>query len=241
MGRKTGKLYPCVVCGNLRWRTPSDVRRNIRQTCSKACNSKMMSGPGNPFWGKTHSPEMVEKIRAIRRSRPNKTKSGPPKGYKHTAEARAKISEGHRRSWIINRDKRLAAVQAGGAKQRLNRSEEPRYRSNFTPYQRKEWKAGKCAYCDTTDGLVLDHIIPVMAGGTNDRTNAQTLCQPCNLWKMAHVDRALTIALLGSKSGQDGQTAVASVGTVLSVGHTLDDCASTAERLDVAPLLEPTP
>jgi 5-methylcytosine-specific restriction endonuclease McrA len=61
--------------------------------------------------------------------------------------------------------------------------------------QRREWKDDRCAWCNTVDELVLDHIIPVAAGGSNDRTNSQTLCQTCNLWKMWFVDRPLTIAM----------------------------------------------
>lgn len=47
---------------------------------------------------------------------------------------------------------------------------------------------GRCAYCKKRLGKVtsdrhVDHIIPLVEGGTNDRRNLQILCQSCNLEK----------------------------------------------------------
>lgn len=68
-----------------------------------------------------------------------------------------------------------------------------RYRgtANFNALQRKTWINDKCAWCETTENLTLDHIIPVCAGGKATKKNAQTLCGPCNNWKAKHVDRPL--------------------------------------------------
>ena len=114
------------------------------------------------------------------------------KGYKHTPEARAKITAALKARWVTNRDKMIAALQRSPKPRELLR-----YRRNFTSLQRKTWKGTTCAWCGMTERLILDHIIPVMCGGTQERRNAQTLCQPCNLWKMAHVDRQLFLAGLG--------------------------------------------
>ena len=37
-----------------------------------------------------------------------------------------------------------------------------------------------CRNCGATDGLVIDHIIPISKGGTNDLDNLQVLCGSCN-------------------------------------------------------------
>jgi 5-methylcytosine-specific restriction endonuclease McrA len=37
-----------------------------------------------------------------------------------------------------------------------------------------------CATCGATGGLVLDHVIPIRWGGTNDVVNLQLLCGSCN-------------------------------------------------------------
>lgn len=194
---KVGSFFPCIVCGTPRWRRPSDVKFNKRLTCSKECLSKSFSGERNPFWGKKHSQETIDLIAATKRSRPTKKRTGPPKGYRHTQEAREKMSAALKLRWLTNRDKQLEAMRNSTRPAR----DEPRYRSNFTRLQRREWKEEKCAYCSTTESLVLDHVIPVMAGGKRERQNCQTLCQTCNIWKAHHVDKPIFLALLGSKSG----------------------------------------
>ena len=188
-----------MICGNPFYRRASYIRRGIRKTCGKPeCKSASMSGENNPFWGKVHDEETRIRIREGRRARPPRKKTGPPKGYKHTPEARAQISKALKERWRTNRDKMLACT-----KQEPMAAGELRYRRNFTGLQRKEWIASSCAWCDATEGLELDHIIPICAGGTNERRNAQTLCPPCNKWKMVHVDRPLFLAGLGSQGGQN--------------------------------------
>lgn len=47
---------------------------------------------------------------------------------------------------------------------------------------------GKCGYCRKSLSKRkkhVDHIIPLSCGGSNDRTNIQYLCAPCNLTKGA--------------------------------------------------------
>jgi 5-methylcytosine-specific restriction endonuclease McrA len=47
---------------------------------------------------------------------------------------------------------------------------------------------GKCAYCRVSLSKRkkhVDHILPLSCGGSNDRTNIQYLCAPCNLTKGA--------------------------------------------------------
>ncbi|OKO69265.1 hypothetical protein AC628_33740 [Bradyrhizobium sp. NAS96.2] len=45
----------------------------------------------------------------------------------------------------------------------------------------------RCAYCRTklTLDYHVDHILALSRGGSNDRTNLQILCEPCNLAKHA--------------------------------------------------------
>ena len=200
---RSGQDFPCMICGKLFYRRRSYIARGIHRTCGASeCKSASMRGENNPFWGKNHDEATREKIKATRRANPNKKKTGPPKGFRHSPEARAKISESMRRRWTENRDVMLAQLPRGEDHHYHTPPDQRRCRKNFSVLQRREWKEDKCKWCGTANNLVLDHIIPVYDGGGFERTNAQTLCQPCNLWKLHNVDQPRFLAGLGSKGGQ---------------------------------------
>jgi len=46
---------------------------------------------------------------------------------------------------------------------------------------------GKCRKCNSTDDLTVDHIMPVVRGGTNELANLQLLCRSCNSSKGARI------------------------------------------------------
>lgn len=53
----------------------------------------------------------------------------------------------------------------------------------------REMQRNRCAICRVDLSRVkehIDHIMPLALGGSNDRTNIQVLCEPCNLQKWAH-------------------------------------------------------
>lgn len=64
----------------------------------------------------------------------------------------------------------------------------PTGRARLAPALRREvLAAGVCAYCGTTESITVDHIRPICAGGTDDRSNLQPLCRPCNTQKGARL------------------------------------------------------
>jgi hypothetical protein len=46
---------------------------------------------------------------------------------------------------------------------------------------------GQCVKCSSREKLEFDHIIPVIAGGSNTERNIQLLCEPCNRSKGATI------------------------------------------------------
>ena len=198
--RRLGEELQCTVCGKSFYRKRSQIARGVHKTCGDPeCISQSLKGGNNPFWGKGHTTEVrayISKIRSARES--GKRVYGPLKGtFTQTPEARAKMSKALRQRWAENRDIMLARFQRPPKPR-----EEQRHRKAFTPWQRKNWKDEKCCWCGATKQLVLDHIISVRDGGVNVRENAQTLCQPCNIWKMVYVDRSLHLARLALQAAQ---------------------------------------
>lgn len=72
-------------------------------------------------------------------------------------------------------------------------------RNMFTNWQKREWKADQCAKCNSTERLELDHIVPRFAGGTTERTNAQTLCRTCNRKKFWTEDYGTYLSMLEAR------------------------------------------
>ena len=192
--RKNGAVFACMICGEQFYRKRSFIERGITKTCGKSeCKSRYGMGSNNPAWGRIPSPENRQAVRESNLARPKK-RTGPPKGFKHTPEARVLISAALRERWRLHRDKMIAALT------KPKSPETRRSRREFTPWQKTEWKGACCAWCECTDRLELDHIIPIVAGGLNIRGNSQTLCRMCNLWKMVYVDRPYHLATLSSKA-----------------------------------------
>lgn len=52
---------------------------------------------------------------------------------------------------------------------------------------------GRCLYCGSTTDLAIDHIKPVVSGGTHDDWNLQTLCKSCNSRKGRRDATGLTL------------------------------------------------
>ena len=199
--QRSGQYFTCPVCGREFYRTPSQIARGASKTCSKACLGELFSGDGNPFWGKEHSPETKTRVSNSRKGKAKGNQNA--KGHKHSEEARKKIADASRQLWKEHRDKMLAALPRGEAHHFHKQPELRRYRKNFSPRHRREWAETKCVYCGAENQLELDHIIPVFDGGTNDRSNAQTLCRSCNMWKLYAVDLPRYYARLGRQGGRN--------------------------------------
>lgn len=197
---RKGQTFACKTCGKEFYRTPGQIKLGSTKTCSKACLSQYKMGKGNPFWGKSHTEKTKRKISTSRTGAALGNQHA--KGYKHTEESKKRISEASKKLWKDRRDIMMASRSRGWSHANYKPPEERRYRKQFTPYQRKNWKDKRCAYCGTADNLELDHIIPIFDKGSHTQGNAQTLCRGCNLWKTKHVDLPRYHAKLAVQGGR---------------------------------------
>jgi len=199
---KNGSFINCPFCSVEIYVTPYRAKNGGRKHCGKPeCKSAYYSGKNNPFWGKSHTSETKTKISTKKTGKPSGAKG--TKKRKLTLEEREKRSEAMKLEWARNRDARLSALVRGDDHHWKKAHEEIRHRLRFTAFQRREWSSGSCVWCGSENDLVLDHIMPIAAGGKNIRENAQTLCQPCNLWKMWNVDRPLAIYAKATSGATD--------------------------------------
>ena len=47
----------------------------------------------------------------------------------------------------------------------------------------------KCRWCNTTENLTIDHIIPKSMGGSDEKSNKQVLCRGCHNEKERRVQK----------------------------------------------------
>jgi 5-methylcytosine-specific restriction endonuclease McrA len=117
----------------------------------------------NKQWQKTRRMYVREKYRAYRRANKERYKELKRKWYK--AHPEYEVMRSHER--------RARVKSAPGT------------------YTQAEWRAlcsyygDRCLRCGTTESLTVDHIVPLVHGGSNDISNLQPLCISCNSWKCA--------------------------------------------------------
>lgn len=105
------------------------------------------------------------------------------------------------KKWALDNPERVKQNSQVGKHRRraLERSAEGSFTAEDVADIFKAQK-GRCAYCHikVRDDYHVDHITALSRGGTNDRSNLQILCRPCNLSKAARdpIDFARSIGKL---------------------------------------------
>lgn len=56
-------------------------------------------------------------------------------------------------------------------------------------YLKHKVEKKRCKYCKATENLTIDHKVPIIRGGTNEKKNLQVLCFRCNGTKSALSDK----------------------------------------------------
>jgi len=75
--------------------------------------------------------------------------------------------------WASGSPVYVIGYPVGGGSRRIPVPQDVRW----TVFQRDGYQ---CGHCGSTVDLTIDHIQPVIWGGSNDPSNLQTLCRSCN-------------------------------------------------------------
>ncbi len=77
----------------------------------------------------------------------------------------------------IKRGRRCWPCQAARDRRHNGAPQRAAYRD---PAYRSVLLEGRCEQCGATRDLTRDHIVPLIRGGTNERSNLRILCRSCN-------------------------------------------------------------
>lgn len=180
---RRGRLVKCHSCGTETYKKQSRIRRDLLHFCSDRCRLKAISENqiDRKFDQASEKKRTGIKFRCCICGREKYQRvSYHQRGVNKTCGNPKCVSAYARSLWNL----------PPFNEQTRKRPKSPSRRAtNFTAKQRKEWLGETCEFCGAKDNLCLDHIIPVSAGGQSVRENAQTLCQPCNNWKVKVFDR----------------------------------------------------
>jgi 5-methylcytosine-specific restriction endonuclease McrA len=158
--KKRGQCLSCRVAYNKGWRERN--RDRDRQ-------HKRSWAEKNIEYVRNHQ---RESMRARRASNPNYSREQ----YEKHKDVKLKRKSQYYKE---NPDKVLVYVQARRA----------RKANAEGSYTAKEWRElcaahdHRCANCGASGKLTVDHVIPLVKGGSNLISNIQPLCLPCNLSK----------------------------------------------------------
>lgn len=171
----------CVECSFLRnhqrWQEDSNYRDHARLAART--------------YGRAHSAEVVARVAAWRAANPGKRKvqdaayrkRNRDKCRESNAKWRAKRPD-YFKEWEA---RNVEICRAYRRNTKARRKAAPGRHTAADVAAIRSAQKGRCAYCrirlDRSEHV--DHVLPVALGGTNDRSNLQLLCPPCNLAKGA--------------------------------------------------------
>jgi 5-methylcytosine-specific restriction endonuclease McrA len=176
-----------VFCRYRRYRLrhPEKVKAKnaIGSAKQRALRKQKAAEEGRIIWQHVSLEERLNNRRAAARKRYH-AKSLEKKRLER-AKYKWKGAKAYQLKWARANPERVIA------KVHKRRSAKLKSRGSFTNYD-LAWimraQNGKCAYCRfslSKRKKHVDHILPLSCGGSNDRTNIQYLCAPCNLTKGA--------------------------------------------------------
>lgn len=179
----------CKICQTIFFVLPCRLRQGSVKYCGMTCRVSDMTGENNPFFGKSHSKEVIEKLRAI------------STGRTLSIESRKKVSENNAKYWKGRKITTAMRQAISKAQRGRDGSLSPMWRGGITPLNRRirhlipyiEWRIKvfkrddyTCQNCKVRGGkLHVDHIKPfALILYQNNISNIQQAIDCNALWNI---------------------------------------------------------
>lgn len=174
-----GKCFPCRRAIALKWRN-SNIEMAREITAKWTAENRVAANAAVTAWANANK-DRVKANNAARYIRNRDSIAATHAAYRK--ENRDKISARNSDYHKANPDKARANWVNRRARKRSSEGSHTAHDiAHLFTLQR-----GKCACCNVSIKAKyhVDHVIPLVAGGRNDRLNLQLLCPTCNLSKSA--------------------------------------------------------
>lgn len=189
----------CVVCHRARDRAASaryaDKNRDRKNAYMREYRKRPSTRERNRLWW------WAQHTRNIERKRSERSKELAHINYLNNKQSKAV----RLRLWRSQNPDKVAAINRRRRARRMNAS---------GTHTASEWKelcathGYRCLACGKQEPdikLTADHILPLAMGGTNDISNIQPLCGPCNSSKLTkHIDYRLRCTPATPAAASDG-------------------------------------
>jgi len=177
----------CSRCGEVKARSEFHKRKTSRDGLRCDCKECVKE-----YKAKYYVENREEKKAATAKYRADNPENVLASRAKYRAKNRGKIKERCSKWRAENPDYDAKYRKANPDKARVKES---RRRASLANAQgthtadqlkaRFDYQGNKCVYCDSTENLHADHMIPLSRGGTNFASNMAPACASCNLSKGA--------------------------------------------------------
>lgn len=178
-----GNGKPCRRCGTSEWYNSGACkecgRRNSRKW--KENNQDKIREYSYQYYHENKE-ALNKKVRVWRRDNPEKVRRQKRRWRRANPKKAARSVE----NWVKSNPGKSAAIK------RRYRAKRAEADGDFSPAEFKalcEQYNNRCLSCGKKRKLTADHVLPLSMGGSNDISNIQPLCQPCNSGKRdRHID-----------------------------------------------------